>query len=244
MENCDYCDDRFISLHELFEHCQEAHDTQLNQKTMGWEPRSSQYSSSRMANAWSADMQDISSLDVRGRADREAPDDSPDPRARRPIGAMAQRNSSPLSVGSGESQKTYGNFRTGVKRRAQSPIALEKVTSNERNDYPPVWDPSRIFQQWNTAFGTLPNTHPDTGERLQNSPLPTPAVLGKTHPALVDPFTDINWPREPNSHSELGQRPQSNSQSHRVETVTEYGTDYDGQSYSNFGISIWNELSL
>ena len=232
------CDIRLDSLHELLQHYEEVHAAQPNQ-TMGRTPRDQQHSSSPVPNAGSTHMQDIRSLDVRGHDAREALDESLDPRALRLSRFLAQRNSLPLSAGSGESQKAYDNFRTGVKRRAQSPIALEKVTSNERNDHPPVWNPSRIFQQWNTAFGTPTKTYFDTGERLQNSPLPTPAVFGKTHPALVDPFAHVKrWPREPNSHSELGQRPQSNSQFHLFA-----GAGYDGQvkSYSDIDISMWDE---
>lgn len=168
-------------------------------------------------------MQDMENFLLPDHDAREALEDSPDPRAWRPIHAMAQGNSSPLSVGSADSQKASDRFRNGVKRRGA--ISLERSTSNERSDYPPVWTPPTIFQQWDTTLGTP--TYFDTSERLQNSPLPTPAVFGKRHPALFEPLADIKrWPREPNSHSELGQRPQSNSQSQRVAPVTEYGTGY------------------
>lgn len=235
MEDCEYCDDRYISFDELLQHYEEAHAIQSD-KNEGWTLRGQQHSSS-LPNGWwkwSTQLQDIRSFDVQGHDARGMLDHSFDLRVRRLISPMAQGNSSPLSVGSGESQKTYGNFRTGVKRRAQSPIALERSRSNERNVSPPVWNPSRIFQQWNTAFGTLPNTHSDTGERLQNSPSPTPAVFGKTHPALVEPFADIKrWPREPNSHSEPGHRPQINSQSQRVAPVTTDGTRFQPKPYTH-----------
>jgi hypothetical protein len=96
---------------------------------------------------------------------------------RKGIISKTQGNSPPLLAGPGEPQKALHASSSGVKRRAQSPVARERVTSNDQNNQA-VWDPYRIFLQWNAAFEARSNLHPDVGERLQNSPLPTPADLG------------------------------------------------------------------
>jgi len=58
----------------------------------------------------------------------------------------------------------------------QQPYALEPVISNEQTN--PVWDPSLIFSQWNTAFGNPSQPpHPSPPETRYVPPIPASSVL-------------------------------------------------------------------
>jgi hypothetical protein len=89
--------------------------------------------------------------------------------------------------------------------------ALEPVISNEQQT--PVWDPSGIFQQWNTAFGAQapaqqpqqaivpdprmqPTSAPIMQTQQQSPPVqaplyPSQQVPSNAHPAVPDPIPNI-----------------------------------------------------
>lgn len=91
-----------------------------------------------------------------------------------------------------------------VPAAVQQPYALEPVISNEQP--PPVWDPSGIFNQWNTAFGgpaqsAAQPSPPDprlvqpTSSHLvphnqQQPPVPQSAIYG-AQSTLPSPATQI-----------------------------------------------------
>lgn len=104
---------------------------------------------------------DTQSSDTRGRA-REALKELFDDTSR------FQGHSTTLPAGSGESQKAPDVLHTGAKRRAQSPIALERATSNEQNN-PPVRDPSSFFEQWYRQRSAQGQQNPQQRGRHQTS---------------------------------------------------------------------------
>lgn len=58
--------------------------------------------------------------------------------------------------------------------------ALEPVISNE--SHTPVWDPSGIFQQWNTAFGGAPPPQATPPNSRTMAPTSAPMVSGQPSP--------------------------------------------------------------
>jgi hypothetical protein len=148
--------------------------------------------------------------------------------------------SPPLPVGSGELRKAPGALRTGVRRRAQSPIALGRATSIAQTN-PPVWDPSEIVKQRNAAFRTQLKPQIEFGEWLHKRSLSNTAVFGDAHLALVDdPFHDTKRrAAKPNGDAEVDQ---SDSLSHRVENATEYDDQTESSTYVN--PAMWREAYL
>lgn len=79
------------------------------------------------------------------------------------------------------------NFSHVTSTAYQQPYSLERVPSNEQQT-PPVWDPSGIFSQWNTAFG------PQPGAAQQTSPpatqyTPTSSASMLRQPMLQQPVS-------------------------------------------------------
>ena len=75
-----------------------------------------------------------------------------------------------------------GYVPAGVQHVTSAPqqgYALEPVISNEQHT--PVWDPSGIFQQWNTAFGVQAQTPP------QPPPVQIPRVQPTSAPVMQHP---------------------------------------------------------
>jgi hypothetical protein len=68
------------------------------------------------------------------------------------------------------------NFSHVANTAYQQPYALERVPSNEQHT-PPVWDPSGIFSQWNTAFGPQPNPQQPSPPEVQYTPGSSSASL-------------------------------------------------------------------
>jgi hypothetical protein len=64
----------------------------------------------------------------------------------------------------------------------QQPYSLERVPSNEQQTAP-VWDPSGIFSQWNTAFGPQPApTQPSPPAAHYSQPTPGASLLRQPLP--------------------------------------------------------------
>ena len=66
-----------------------------------------------------------------------------------------------------------------VTSAPQQGYTLEPVISNEQ--HAPVWDPSGIFQQWNTAFGVQAQTPP------QQAPIQNQRVAPTSAPVMQQP---------------------------------------------------------
>jgi hypothetical protein len=71
------------------------------------------------------------------------------------------------------------NFSHVTNPAYQQPYSLERVPSNEQQTAP-VWDPSGIFSQWNTAFGPQPApTQPSPPAAQYSQPVATAALRGQ-----------------------------------------------------------------
>jgi len=74
------------------------------------------------------------------------------------------------------------NFSHVTNPAYQQPYPLERVSSNEQQTAP-VWDPSGIFSQWNTAFGPQPTpTQPSPPASQFSQPTSTASVLRQPLP--------------------------------------------------------------
>lgn len=73
------------------------------------------------------------------------------------------------------------NFSHVTNTAYQQPYSLERVPSNEQTT--PVWDPSGIFSQWNTAFGPQPApTQPSPPAAQYSQPTSAASVLRQPLP--------------------------------------------------------------
>jgi hypothetical protein len=74
------------------------------------------------------------------------------------------------------------NFSHVTNPAYQQPYSLERVPSNEQQTAP-VWDPSGIFSQWNTAFGPQPApTQPSPPAAHYSQPTPGASILRQPLP--------------------------------------------------------------
>lgn len=74
------------------------------------------------------------------------------------------------------------NFSHVTNAAYQQPYSLERVPSNEQQNAP-VWDPSGIFSQWNTAFGPQATpTQPSPPAAQYPQPTSTASVLRQPLP--------------------------------------------------------------
>jgi hypothetical protein len=80
-------------------------------------------------------------------------------------------NTSSFDIPSSTAYPTQ-NFSHVTNAAYQQPYSLERVPSNEQHT-PPVWDPSGIFSQWNTAFGPQPNPQQPSPPAAQYTPAST-----------------------------------------------------------------------
>lgn len=73
------------------------------------------------------------------------------------------------------------NFSHVATTAYQQPYSLERVSSNEQSTTP-VWDPSGIFSQWNTAFGPQPNPQQPSPPTAQYTPVSSASMMRQTMP--------------------------------------------------------------
>jgi hypothetical protein len=90
------------------------------------------------------------------------------------------------------------NFSHVTNTAYQQPYSLERVPSNEQQTTP-VWDPSGIFSQWNTAFGPQPAaptqpsppaahySQPTSAASLLRQPLPQQPVSAGMQASFYQP---------------------------------------------------------
>lgn len=140
------CDIRLDTMHELLQHYEEAHSAQRVQKTVRT-PHGHQYPSSRAADAQAQAQAQAQAVQQQAQIytatqklynHKKALGDFPNSRTRRHIVSTAHGNSSPLSVGSSESQNATNNFRTGFS-------AVANPNSGYWGDPSPAW-----FMPFNT----------------------------------------------------------------------------------------------
>ncbi|EMC94999.1 hypothetical protein BAUCODRAFT_521363 [Baudoinia panamericana UAMH 10762] len=103
-----------------------------------------------------------------------------------------------------------------VTSAPQTGYALEPVVSNEQ-PASAVWDPSGIFQQWNTAFGAPAQTSPQAAHLI--NPRMSPTSNGPTHYPAPTSHPAAMYPANPLSSSMAGALPDSPTIS-SVPTVT------------------------
>ena len=73
------------------------------------------------------------------------------------------------------------NFSHVTSTAYQQPYSLERVPSNEQSTTP-VWDPSGIFSQWNTAFGPQPNPQQPSPPTTQYTPVSSASMMRQGMP--------------------------------------------------------------
>ena len=93
--------------------------------------------------------------------------------------------------------------------------ALEPVISNEQQT--PVWDPSGIFQQWNTAFGAQA-----PAQQPQQAIVPDPRMQPTSAPILQapQPAPPAQAPMYPSQHVTTGANPTVPDPLSNIPTVT------------------------
>jgi hypothetical protein len=88
-------------------------------------------------------------------------------------------NTSSFDIPSSAAYPTQ-NFSHVTGTAYQQPYSLERVPSNEQT--PPVWDPSGIISQWNTAFGPQPNPPHTSPPTAQYTPASSASILRQPIP--------------------------------------------------------------